>query len=71
MHLLGVRRYKKWNSDGSWSHKVDHRKGEWRASEQREERLHLNDKMRIRMAKMVIKYFEGKVEREGGDIAQY
>ena len=50
---------------------VHHRMGARRASDQRGDKLHLNNKMRFRMAKMVIKYFEGEVEREGGAIAQH
>ena len=44
-----------------WRKVIHHRMGQWRSTE---DRLHLNDAMRIRMARMVLDYFEGEVERE-------
>ena len=42
-----------------------HRWNEWRATETREDKLHLSDKMRVKMGRQVIKYFEGEYERNG------
>ena len=37
--------------------------GQWRETEERFDKLHLNDTMRIRMARMVQDYFVGEVQR--------
>ena len=71
LNTLGVRRYKRWNMDGSWQMVVHHRMGQWRATEPRHEKLHLGDAMRVRMGKMVVDYFKGEVEREDGPISKY
>ena len=42
-----------------------HRWNEWRASEAFEDKLHLTDKMRIKMGQYVVKYFQGERERNG------
>jgi lysophospholipase L1-like esterase len=64
INLMGARRYKKWYEDGSWSQVIHHRMGQWRSTEDRFDKLHLNDAMRIRMARMILDYFVGEVERE-------
>ena len=71
INLLGVRRLKQWNQDGSWRHVVHHRMGQWRETEARNDKLHLKDAMRVRLGKMVMSYFQGEVEREGGAILHY
>ena len=35
------------------------------------DKVHLADSQRIRMGKMVVKYFVGEMKREDGAIAQY
>ena len=50
--------------DGCWQMVVRHRMGQWRATEPRQEKLHLGDAMRVRMGKMVVDYFKGEVVRE-------
>ena len=42
-----------------------HRWQEWRSSEPRHDMLHLSDKMRIKMGRQVIRFFEGENERHG------
>jgi hypothetical protein len=42
-----------------------HRWNEWRASEDYEDKLHLADKMRIKMGQYVVKYFQGVRDRNG------
>ena len=42
-----------------------HRWNMWRTSEAREDKLHLVDKMRIKMGQYVVKYFEGERRRNG------
>ena len=39
-----------------------HRWNEWRATE---DKLHLSDRMRVKMGRQVIKYFEREYERNG------
>ena len=70
-NTLGVRRTKMWFEDHSWRHVLQHRFNHWRASEPLHDKLHLVDSMRVRMGKMVVKYFEGEMERENGAIANY
>ena len=65
-NTLGVRRYKHWSTNGSWRMVVHHRMGQWRASEANHDKLHLGDSLRVRMGKMVVSYFEGEMQREGG-----
>ena len=45
--------------------------GQWRETEARNDKLHLKDAMRVRLGKMVMSYFQGEVEREGGAILHY
>ena len=47
-----------------------HRWNDWRATEARDDKLHLSDRMRVKMGRQVIKFFEGEYERNGpiGDI---
>ena len=70
-NTLGVRRYKKWYDDGSWRMIIHHRIGQWTGSELVHERTQLADPMRIRMSRMVVKYFEGEMSRENGPISRY
>ena len=42
-----------------------HRWNEWRSSEPRNDMLHLSDKMRVKMGRHVIRYFEGEFQRDG------
>ena len=68
---LGVRKTKIWHSDGSWSDFKAHRWQEWRRTEPDHDKLHLNDRLRMRMGRMVVRYFEGEMEREAGAISVY
>ena len=70
-NTLGVRRTKYWYGDGSHRNIVQHRVNHWRASEPMVDKVHLADSQRIRMGKMVVKYFVGEMKREDGPIAQY
>ena len=61
----GVRSSYKVLQDGSkWDFKT-HRWNEWRQTEPDDDKLHLADKMRVKMGKSVVKYFEGERERNG------
>ena len=42
-----------------------HRWNEWRQSEPRHDMLHMNDRMRVKMGRQVVRYFEGEHERHG------
>ena len=44
---------------------MTHRRNEWRSSEPDADKLHLNDKMRAKMVKFVVKFFQGVLERKG------
>ena len=70
-NTLGVRRTKLWYEDGSWRNILQHRWNHWRASEAVSDKLHLVDGLRVKMGRMVLKYFEGEMVREDGAIAQY
>ena len=63
LNLLGARRYKLWYEDGTFRQVVHRCMGQWRENEERFDKLHLNDSMRIRMARMVQDYFLGEVQR--------
>ena len=63
INLLGARRYKLWYEDGNYRQVIHHRRGQWRENEERFDKLHLNDAMRIRMAWMVQDYFVGEIQR--------
>ena len=65
-NTLGVRRTKFWFEDGSWRNILQHR-----SSEEVVDKLHLVDSLRVRMGKMVLRYFEGEMDREDGAIAHY
>ena len=69
--MLGVRKTKKWYEDGSFIHFKTHRWEAWRATEPIHDLLHLNDQMRIRMGRGVVRYFEGEIERADGPVAEY
>ena len=70
-HSLGVRKTKHWFNDGSWAPFKTHRWEQWRSSEPVHDKLHLVDRMRIRMGQQVVRYFEAEMEREKGPIAFY
>ena len=70
-NTLGVRRYKKYYDDGSWRMVVHHRMNQWSQTEPRHEKLYLGEALKIRMGKMVVKYFEGEISRENGSISHY
>ena len=70
-NTLGVRRTKLWFEDGSWRNILQHRMNQWRATEEPHNKLHLVDGLRVKMGQMVVKYFEGEMNREDGAIAQY
>ena len=70
-HSLGVRNSKHWFDDGSWAPFKTHRWEQWRSSEPVHDKLHLDDRMRIRMGQQVVRYFEAEMERENGPIAFY
>ena len=62
---FGTRKSKKVLSDGSsWDFKT-HRWNEWRWSEPHSDKLHLNDTMRGKMGRSVVKKFEGEIKRKG------
>ena len=63
-HLYGTRTGKRL-VDGFQRTFKTHRWNEWRSSEPRHDMLHLSDKMRIKMARQVIRFFEGEYERHG------
>ena len=63
LNLLGARRYKLWYEDGTYRQVTHHRMGQWRENEDRFDKLHLNDAMRIRLSKMVQDYFVGEIQR--------
>lgn len=71
--IVGVPNFSTWATrkttkvlaDGSrWEFKT-HRWNEWRQSEARHDMLHLNDAHRIKMAKFVMNFFQGELERKG------
>ena len=53
---MGTRTSKRW-VDGAMSEFKTHRWNDWRASEDREDKLHLSDKLRVRMGQYVHKFF--------------
>ena len=59
----GVRKNTKVLEDGSKWEFQTHRWNEWRHSEARDDKLHLVDKLRVKMGQSVIKYFEGTMSR--------
>ena len=63
-HLLGTRTTTK-RVKGVRQEVKTHRWNEWRQSEPRHDMLHLNDKMRVKMGRQVVRYFEGEHERHG------
>ena len=69
--MLGVRKTKKWFADGSFSNFKSHRWEAWRATEPVHDKLHLSDQLRVRMARGVVRYFQGEVERGAGPVAEY
>ena len=63
-HVMGTRSTKK-VVDGVQQDFKTHRWNQWRASEAWEDKLHLVDKMRVKMGTYVLKYFEGERRRNG------
>ena len=68
-NVVGVPNFQTWGTR-SWQDwagrvRVTHRWNEWRSSEPNEDKLHLCDKMRAKMGKFVVKFFEGELERKG------
>ena len=55
-NVLGTRTSKRW-VDGAMTEFKTHRWNDWRASEDREDKLHLSDKLRVRMGQYVHKFF--------------
>jgi hypothetical protein len=45
--------------------RVTHRWNEWRSSEPNVDKFYLCDKMRAKMGKFVVKFFEVELERKG------
>ena len=63
-HVMGTRSCRRM-VNGVQSEFKTHRWNQWRSSEEREDKLHMNDKMRIKMGQYVVKYFEGERRRNG------
>ena len=63
-HTWGTRTTTK-EVDGVVREFKTHRWNDWRAAEARDDKLHLSDRMRVKMGRQVIKYFEGEYERNG------
>ena len=68
-NVVGLPSFQTWGirSWKDWSGRVmtTHRWNEWRSSEPNEDKLHLSDKMRAKMGKSVVNFFEGQFERKG------
>lgn len=68
-NIVGVPSFQTWGTRSwkDWSGRVrmTHRWNEWRATEPDSDKLHLSDKMRAKMGKSVVKFFEGQFERNG------
>ena len=63
---FGVRCGKKWDADaGKLVSYQQHQFNQWRASEPVEDKLHLTDQWRVRMAGAVIRHFRGELDRFG------
>ena len=63
-NIWGTRTTKRY-VEGTQMEFKTHRWNEWRVSEPAGDKLHLCDKMRVKMAKYVIKYFESEREKKG------
>ena len=64
-NIFGTRSCKKKMKDGKQVEFKTHRWNFWRASEGNEDKLHLIDKERVRMAQYVLKYFQGERRDKG------
>ena len=64
LNIWGTRTSKKY-IDGTQVEFKTHRWNEWRESEPAHDKLHLCDKMRVKMAQYVIKYFQAEREKKG------
>ena len=64
-HTWGHRTSIKKLRDGSRWEFQTHRWNEWRVTEPDHDKLHLTDKMRVKMGQNIIKYFEGEYVRNG------
>ena len=63
---FGVRCGKRWDSQaGKLVSYQQHQLNQWRESEPIEDKLHLNDQWRVRMAGAVVRHFRGEVDRFG------
>ena len=63
-HTMGVRSTKK-RVEGKKVEFKTHRWNEWRASEDYEDKLHVVDKMRVKMGNYVLKFFQAEREKKG------
>ena len=63
-HTFGIRTHKKMVEGRKVEFKT-HRWNEWRASEAPEDKIHLVDKMRVKMGNYVLKYFQAEREKKG------
>ena len=67
--VVGLPNFQTWGprSWHDWAGQVrqTHRWNEWRNSEPDADKLHLSDKMRAKMGKVVVKLFQGMLERKG------
>ena len=63
-HTMGVRTSKK-RVDGKKVEFKTHRWNEWRENEQYEDKLHVVDKVRVKMGRYVLKYFQAEREQKG------
>ena len=63
-HTMGIRTSKR-KVEGKMVTFKTHRWNEWRASEQVEDKLHVVDKVRVKMGKYVLKYFQAEREMKG------
>ena len=68
-NVVGVPSFQTWGTrswrDWSGRVRVTHRWNEWRSSEEDADKLHLCDRMRAKMGRSVVKFFEGQLERNG------
>ena len=67
--VIGLPNFQTWGTRSwhDWAGQVrqTHRWNEWRSSEPDHDKLHLSDKMRAKMGKVVVKLFQGVLERKG------
>ena len=63
-HTMGVRSSKK-RVDGKKVEFKTHRWNEWRENEQYEDKLHVVDKVCVKMGRYILKYFQAEREQKG------